>query len=699
MDPFLTPMIILAIANASSNIFNGDKTRKQSKELALNNEIYQKHQQKIQETQLKLNYLQHRENQVFQAQQAELNREHQTKLERFRQEVQEKLAERNFEFQAWRLQQEQTLQQELAHFTRETQEMVAQYQRETAWKVPEVNKLYETWPLRIVPSQILNDSQSDGFTQLKVIIAPPEVDYDKFGAKPTGASKLEKSLAEGLRQFFNQYYPKKNRKASVEFLDGAWDSKRFHGGASMKALFSMLKSEPMLIMESEIDGDNLNIRFAYWGGGESDYTYESVLSKFNYRDMFYESAKQRALKWKKVHDILIEQGRNPASINELDTYNLKVLQDDEQLSQFMDISTLTPRYKLHAEDFERLNHFLIEQHCMIGGMMTDIHHLLHHETIPQLFSWIRIITEDKKDILVFVLKAYQQIFDEIAKERAFWMADVALELSYELGNLEDKSFGLNMLNNSLRYWLLAHYLQSYETLDENLELVQKSILSSDFEYIQKVKTALSSLKESEKASKLYEILSLKKEQLQLALKRKEEEEQERERIRNEIRKEIEKEEERKKQELQRLRYEEAKRQKIIDENTVTIDGLMYQNQPFSQQDKENYDNQVEGGRVWTWDGAKKYAKNLRLGGYDDWRLPTIDELKKLLTSSKNKNSKGQEYYIRKGFVENLEGSAEFWSITENNNYSSSAWYIYFNDGFDYWDDKSNDCYALCVRGQ
>ena len=28
-----------------------------------------------------------------------------------------------------------------------------------------------------------------------------------------------------------------------------------------------------------------------------------------------------------------------------------------------------------------------------------------------------------------------------------------------------------------------------------------------------------------------------------------------------------------------------------------------------------------------WYDAMEYAKNLRLGGYDDWRLPTIEELK------------------------------------------------------------------------
>jgi hypothetical protein len=145
--------------------------------------------------------------------------------------------------------------------------------------------------------------------------------------------------------------------------------------------------------------------------------------------------------------------------------------------------------------------------------------------------------------------------------------------------------------------------------------------------------------------------------------------------------------------------QEAERQRIIDENTFTIDGLMYQNQPFSQPDKENFDNQVEGGRVWTWDGAINYCDNLSLAGYDDWRLPQVYELKKLLTLSKNNNTKGYSHYIRSEFVENMPEYDFFWSITEYNNDSSRAWYVNFGSGYDSWNYKSGELYALCVRGQ
>jgi formylglycine-generating enzyme required for sulfatase activity len=133
------------------------------------------------------------------------------------------------------------------------------------------------------------------------------------------------------------------------------------------------------------------------------------------------------------------------------------------------------------------------------------------------------------------------------------------------------------------------------------------------------------------------------------------------------------EEEKREAELERQRREEI----------VIIDGLMYQNQPFT--------------KGYSWEEAKEYAKNLRLGGYSDWRLPTIDELKKLLVQDSITNSQGKEYFIRKEFVENLKGNAWFWSITERNNSSSLVRLIFFNRGSDHWFFKSRVDYALCVR--
>ena len=53
-------------------------------------------------------------------------------------------------------------------------------------------------------------------------------------------------------------------------------------------------------------------------------------------------------------------------------------------------------------------------------------------------------------------------------------------------------------------------------------------------------------------------------------------------------------------------------------DVMMINGLMWQ--------KETVEEEMN------WDDAMEYAKNLRLGGYDDWRLPTIEEFKEIIIS-------------------------------------------------------------------
>lgn len=47
----------------------------------------------------------------------------------------------------------------------------------------------------------------------------------------------------------------------------------------------------------------------------------------------------------------------------------------------------------------------------------------------------------------------------------------------------------------------------------------------------------------------------------------------------------------------------------------------------------------DNGKDVSWKGAVKYCQNLRLGGYSDWRIATLDELKGIY--DENTNSPGR----------------------------------------------------------
>ena len=115
-------------------------------------------------------------------------------------------------------------------------------------------------------------------------------------------------------------------------------------------------------------------------------------------------------------------------------------------------------------------------------------------------------------------------------------------------------------------------------------------------------------------------------------------------------------------------------------------------------DAESIVTDPETGLMWTredngedidWQRANKYAENLELAGYSDWRLPTIDELEKLYDPKG-----GNEHNIRKPF--RLTG---WWVWSSTKEGSDSAWYFYFGDGsrVPFLLAFSNNPRALCVR--
>jgi hypothetical protein len=112
--------------------------------------------------------------------------------------------------------------------------------------------------------------------------------------------------------------------------------------------------------------------------------------------------------------------------------------------------------------------------------------------------------------------------------------------------------------------------------------------------------------------------------------------------------------------------------------------------------------------MMNWYEAMEYAENLRLGGYDDWRLATKEELGDIVTAcavelavqdeddwndiwDKNKKNKAyQACYEKKGF-----SSGFYWSSSEYADYE--ALYVVFHYGYLGYDNKKFSYYVRCVR--
>jgi len=85
-----------------------------------------------------------------------------------------------------------------------------------------------------------------------------------------------------------------------------------------------------------------------------------------------------------------------------------------------------------------------------------------------------------------------------------------------------------------------------------------------------------------------------------------------------------------------------------------------------------------------WDSAKNYCTNITVGGYSQWRLPTIDELQGLYDENLPNHMRGQ-FRVSFPFV---------WSANAG---ADAAWAFYFRDGKRHYNRGYSTNRALCVR--
>lgn len=91
------------------------------------------------------------------------------------------------------------------------------------------------------------------------------------------------------------------------------------------------------------------------------------------------------------------------------------------------------------------------------------------------------------------------------------------------------------------------------------------------------------------------------------------------------------------------------------------------------------------------DTATSYCSDLTLGGYIDWRLPTVKELMDISTPSKYNPAIDTTYFT------NTVVSRCYWSSTTHAGNSNNAWRVCFLFGAQYNHHKSDSHYVRCVR--
>ncbi len=500
----LLTSVTSAVAGIVS-VFNGNENRdtEKSQETQLKIAYAQMASQwKLEESRQDFQAKMESDRQQFQTQLVEYQCQENRQIQEFIKSVDVAISKSNQQFQTWLFHQQKNLQAELAEYNRQTQLKIATYQRETVRQTEEYRKILENWPLKLVPAQIIDSHEGKAATPLRVILAPPEIDYDSFGTATQGFPKIEKRLSQGLRNFLEKHYSTDSKQRPTELLDRAWDSNRFGGGASIKALFGMLKSEPTLILESEVDGDLINLRLAYWSGGQPIYLYKTVISDFPYREILDWSAKTRALEWEtKVKNKLLALGKSEAEINQKyggdNALNLEILKEQEILQEAG--IPVEQHFNTNHQDLAKLCQFLTAYHNLLTAFFADVHYLINYNLEPQLPQLLLEIVGEFSEydvgvsMLQWAVDSLLDVFKALETDRPALIPDLSIDLAVNLAPLPDKSWAQKVLDYSVVSWLTARCL-SLGTPEENLAALESVLAPEDVAYVDKLNRCLAALK-------------------------------------------------------------------------------------------------------------------------------------------------------------------------------------------------------------
>ncbi len=97
------------------------------------------------------------------------------------------------------------------------------------------------------------------------------------------------------------------------------------------------------------------------------------------------------------------------------------------------------------------------------------------------------------------------------------------------------------------------------------------------------------------------------------------------------------------------------------------------------------------GPLGSWADANQYCVDLVLGGYDDWRLPRLDELQTIVDYSRSHPAIDPVFAV--------DPTPGYWTSTTIVGYPDHAWYMEFSQGLVGGAPKAGaGGYVRCVRG-
>lgn len=278
-------------------------------------------------------------------------------------------------------------------------------------------------------------------------------------------------------------------------------------GPAAKSLFAELKTEPVLLLESELTGSNLDILFAFWGINWAEERYAEAMS-FSWRETLYASANERALRWQEESaDDSEEELVHLYGAEAVRCYreNLEIVEREQLIEdKGRDVAAIERQYALHEQDYESLNRFTAISHCLVAGLLADEYFLLNMPPgkrkpplLPALLPDLLAEAPDTvfTELLGLADQFYRALYAALAEEESAWLPELYLDMALSTAALPDKSWAEAYMIDSVRIWLEQRGLETFSdgdvSFDRLIAAMQPALSSlADAAYLHKFEECL-----------------------------------------------------------------------------------------------------------------------------------------------------------------------------------------------------------------
>ncbi len=453
----------------------------------------------------------------FSKQENEKNRLHQQELAAYTKQWDYKMQHERMDFELLLQQERKAIDLEMQQNNYSIQIALSLLGAINARDTDEYRRLLNNFPLRTSPSVLIKgveekNANGDRIPFL-VTISPPIIDFDPHQIKQEGAFIQETPLNEAMRNFLWKHYPKNDSERPTEFIGSLWESNKYRSEAAIKNLHYLIPVVPTLVINSEIQGEFLNLHAGVWVAGK-EWVFIPIMSNFDVYKFISAIAKHEAIEWHTEREELIKQKFDAKRLTEIygnKEINWQLLQEELQIRKTD--SDFIHKYRPTKESLKTLEKYLAVLHQVVACLMIDKYFLYKYQTPPKLPSILpellkNIELGEQKFIVDLVVEhcgALCQDMDNKHQQSEDLchfagdleqpiLPDLACEISFEL------AFSLLRVNNfesaidhftaSIRSFLLKH--NEDEGLLGNIKQLKLTLSLKDKNYFSRLEQFVSS---------------------------------------------------------------------------------------------------------------------------------------------------------------------------------------------------------------